>query len=89
MGLIGSYDEKTINEFKKTLSSYELRLKIKSILSDYSVEILNLVEKGFGVDTCDFNDVIEDYFEQLQFNYHNYDDSNVCKIKEQIGDLFL
>ena len=88
MGSVGSYDEKTINEFKAYLSSYDLRLKIKSILSDYSVEILNRVEKGFDVDSCDFNDVVEDYFEQLQFNYHNYDDSNVCKIKEQIGNLF-
>lgn len=89
MGLVNSYDEKTIESLKNYLSTHDLSKKIKSILSDYSVDVLEHLEKGFGIDTSDFNDVIEDYFEQLQFNYHNYDDDNVCKIKDKIGDLFL
>ncbi len=88
MGLVNSYDEKTIESLKNYLSTYDLSKKIKSILSEYSVEVLDHFEKGFGIDTSDFNDVIEDYFEQLEFCYHNYDDSNILNIKDKIGDLF-
>lgn len=92
MSLINSYDEDTIESLKEHCKSYDSNLdlskKVKTILGEYSISILDSIEKGLDIDISDFNEVIDDYFEQLSFYYHDYDDENMQNIKNEIGLLF-
>jgi len=92
MSFVDSYDEKTIESLKKHCDSYSpnrnLSKKVKTLLSRNNVLILENIENGLDVDISDFDSVIEDYFDGLEFSYHNYDDANVQKVKHKIGDFF-
>lgn len=92
MSYVNSYDTATIDSIKEIADSYgenrNISQKVKDILSSESISILDKIENGNEDYFDSFDDVINDYFDCLNFKNGNYNDAEIQRRKNDIGLFF-